>query len=362
MQKEKLITKINNFIIKLNRPTLVAIVLVYAVLLILLFIFIFPKKSFFVVPNYSHQTSYNDINLEVRVNPTRSVDDEENLSTYYGITAALDAVEVNAETYRYDFVNFQMSSLLTNDKMYYYTEKTEGISPITHHFSLNSTTTIQIPKDYYVKIKYINQEEVEQELTYKESMLVLGRKNRYSKYNIIADEDKHSDKDRKTQVRLDFFGKRNGDNFELRSQIEVVDSTTPFHVDMQSWIVTESGEVFIATGVYGFNQRNYYIPVTPHLVDVKLKPEYVYSQLVYYEDGKEPQSIFYKEKLYDLPETKDDLSADPSPKANTGIDSKLVEYIIIFVVGLGIILFATIIVVNNKNKTANQKNIDKKMK
>lgn len=350
MQKDNIITKLNKTLLKINRPTLVGIILVYAVILILIFIVLFPKQSFFVVPNYPHHTNYNDINLELRINPTRSVEDDGKIKTTYGITAALDALEKDNVTPKYKFENFQMSTLLESEKMYYFTEKNTGETPIAHHYSLDSTTAIQTPQDFFVRIKYLDQDEEEQTLTFKENMLDMGSKNRYSKYNIITDEEKHSGIDRKTQVRIDFYGSRVENDFVLRSQIEVVDISKPFHLDMQSWIISDSGEVYLATGVYGFSRRNYYVPPTPHLIDVKLRPEYIYSKVVYYEEGKEPQSILYKERLYDLPETQNDLPADPAPRARTGIDSNLVEYIIIIAVAGGIIAFAIKIVVDNRKK------------
>lgn len=363
MKKENLLTKINNVILKINRPALVAIVLIYAVILILLITVLFPKQSFVATPTFPHQITEKDMKVEITIRPTNRINSNKDLTTIFNIATKLEGNFEIGETERYEMPNFQMSSLLTSNKMLYFTEYSDRtmIKTTTHNYSINNSDEVKIPKEFYIRLKYIDKDDTEQTLTYEEKVLSLGNKRRYSNYNIIADAEKHSDKDRKTQVRIDFYGKNQDNDFSLRSMIEVVDTTVPYHIDMQSWVIADNGEVLMTSGIYGLNNKT--VHNTSDLVPLDIKPQYVFSQLNYYEEGKEPQTIYYSEKISDLPETIADFPDDPTTASPDSLRLNTVEYIIIAVVGVGILYLIVKIIVNNKNKKKpNEKNIDKKIK
>ena len=331
MKNNKTSQSINDIINKLNKPAYIGIILIYAVILIVLSIVLFPKTSFIVTPNYQHQSGDTEVTTEILIVGNRRFNIQDEMVLNYSISAKVNGQIENREDSGVQINNFQMSSLLETDRVYYFVEHSDNKTPVTHYYSLSNSLAPQVPEEVYLRIKYDNDEGTEQTLTFKETILQFGRESKYTNYNIITDEEKHADKESKAQVRLGYFGEEVDGDYNLQLTIEVVDITKQFHVDMQSWIVNEKGDILPQLGIYGFTNQNYY--QSSANIDLKLEPKYIYSRLVYYEEGKAPQEIYYKESLDNLPSEYNNNPVDPDPIAPT-IWERLstAEYIIIGVV------------------------------
>jgi len=339
---------INDVIMKLNKPAYVGIILVYIVILLILTIVFFPKSSFLVIPSYDHHTEAQEIQPLIRIIGIRNVDDNGKVTTNYSIAASLNGktTETNVAG-KYPIGRFQMSSLLESDTVQYFTEQQNRTTPITHTFSLNDLDgKSRIPEEFYIKLNYTDNDNVDQTTTFKEEILKIGNQNQYNNINIIVDKEMEvAEGESQRQVRLNFVGKVEQNNFALRMSIEITDDTRPYHIDMQSWIVTETGEVLPHIGVYGFTTNNSY--QTSDGIDLDLKPKYVFSRLVYHEEGKKPQNIYYKESLSNLPTSFNNLPEDPEIPSFK-LTFTTIQYIIIGVSVAVIIIAITGAIIKKK--------------
>lgn len=342
---------INDIIERLNKPTYIGLILLYAVVLIFLSIVLFPESKFVLTPNYSHNIGQTEVYPEIRINPNLTVNSTGNVINNYRITAVIDGeYKEGDENKNYLIDKFQMSTLLSTEKVYYFTEQSNNKTRVQHYYNLDNSSKVQIPSEMFIKLIYSKEGMDTKTLTFKEEILQIGDLSQYSDYNVIKDGDV-------TRVRIIFANTLSNNINTLRNKIDVDDiineEKIKFHIDMQSWLVSEDKEILPSIGVYGFTNQSYYLSGISNF-DEEFKAEYIYSKLVYHIEGKEPQVILYKERIAQLPTSTNNPPSDPTgiPKTEPFIG---IEEIILIVVGSVIIISLVVgnVIIKKKNKKNN---------
>ncbi len=279
-KNSKKVNKINEFVIKLNKSSFMFIIIAYMLLLTLLVVIITPSKNFIVVPAYQHVVYNDEITPQITLVGIRTFDDDGNMSLRYSVQAKMQGrFNENNVDPKLEIIRFQMSSFLENKKMYYFTEQENRTTPISHTYTMTTTEVEEnIPDQFFIKINYKNKDGESKIATFLENvMLDMPQGVTYSSVNNITS----SADPNKTEVDLDFYATKNEEAYLASVSIMVNDMTKKYHIDMQSWVVTESGEVLPFIGVYGYSDQKYSYTLSNREVSLQLKPKELYSYLRY---------------------------------------------------------------------------------
>lgn len=306
---EKKRFNLNDFIMNLNKPAYMLIITVYLAVLVLVVVLITPKKDFIYVPNYEHVEYHEDIHPQITLVGLRSVDDNDNISLRYSVTAKiLGRMNEEKKDPKLSIARFQMSAHLTNNNMYYFTEQKDKTTTVSHTYTLYSTSTEeQIPESFFIKLDYKDANGVDKIATFREDIMLNMPIANYTNNNKIT--HKNSENQTVSDVEVNFIAKKSDTDsrYLVSLWLNVEDQTKKYHIDMQSWIVTEDGDKLPFIGVYGYtDQLSTYYSSNREVV-YKLKPKDIYCYLNYHligDDGKivETRTISYKEALANLPE------------------------------------------------------------
>lgn len=308
MKKNKETNKsLNNIILRLNNSSFMLILIAYLGILLTLVIVLTPKKDFLYVPNYEHNYYAEEIMPQLTLVALRTKNTaDDTISLRYNVAPKIiGRLNDKGIDPKLKIDRFQMSTHLSNNKMYYFTEQVDRTTPITHTYFLQSTATEQnIPETFYFKINYTDANGEKKIGSFKEDIMVELPKGTYTTKNNIT----HTDADNKDieDVDVNFIAKKEENRYLLSGAINVEDLTKKYHIDMQTWIVTEDGEVLPFMGVYGLaNASNNIFRIDNREVIDELKPKELYCHLIYTitnENGsKTTEVIQYKETFDNLP-------------------------------------------------------------
>lgn len=300
---------LNDFIVKLNKPAYMLIIIAYMAVLVLTVLIITPRKDFIYVPNYEHVNYHEDLQPQVTIVGIRSQDSDGNITPLrYSVTAKIPgrATEEKKDP-KLPISRFQMSTYLTNNNMYYFTEQTDRTTNVSHSYTLYSTSTeILEPDTFFFKVYYKDINGVEKIATFKEDVMLEMPKVTYTSNNKIT--HKNSKNETVSDVELNFIAKKDEaeSRYLLSVWVDVDDLSKRYHIDMQSWIVTEDGQTLPFIGVYGNTDQLSTLYISNREVGYKLKPKELYCHLSYHlidEQGKitETKTINYKEAIANLP-------------------------------------------------------------
>lgn len=304
MKKQKTtITRNNfwNFPEQLNISTIFLMILGYIILLLAILFVSFPgtfltASGYIVRTDYPHVLSDDDISAVIKVTNVVKKEEysteEDKLFNQFSISASLnkksDIVISNYELY-YNAVYGD------NSVKYFSTNKRTGF-PHTYQM----LTRTKVPDR---QIKEINGEihyKVDGEykiLKYSEAILKLSSKEiseaKLTNTTIIEDIFKITFK----PIYFDIL------NYNYKVEIEVLDSSEKYHLDMQSWIESAEGRIYPLYGVYNLqnNEKKFASTDNEKIAQVS-HPENVYFKVNYYDSTNSLSTFVYNVPFPNLSE------------------------------------------------------------
>ncbi len=262
---------------------------------------------------YEHHLYSDDVFCQIYISATNEFDEEKNgVNTDYGIYVSINGRKIDEVTQNYKVDHLKMFattlSKLTDKKtsdIYNFTEKLNYMTPITHFLPIRNKDNTQYPAEFYINLKYENNGEAI-ETYFKEEILVQPTKKDIKKIESLykengstsTDEVNILDKKNDTYgvVKLNVVDAAEEEKYYTYIEIETNDErTNKFHIDMQSWIVTEDGQYLPHMGVYNYagisKNFNKNMPI-----DKNIKPKYIIIKTIYFNVDKDEQYITFLKK------------------------------------------------------------------
>lgn len=314
------IRKINNIINKINKSGLILIVVCYILILSIALSMVGKEISYVNQPNYQHQFYNNDINPQISIVGVRDYEEEHgHMRLKYSISVNISGRYVENKDPKYKIPEFRMfASTKTNltdkepNSTYYFTEHTTYSTPITHSFSVDNHDKGQHPSTFYVSLEYVKND-VTKITTFKEDVFlqptkddIAGMDDWYYTNQSTAPsaanvkKDDHSNPVGIFEIQAyeeENDGVKTG-NIKSGIRIRITDQeVNKFHIDMQSWIITEDGEYLPFIGVYNYTGPSLRYTNSEKNIHKKLDPEYIGAKIVFKDDLGNEYTSYFKQKL-----------------------------------------------------------------
>lgn len=319
------INKINRIISKINKTGLILIVICYIAILSLALSMVGKEISYVSEPNYEHQFYNNTITPQLTIVSQRVIEDGE-LDLRYSVSVNIAGRHIDEKDPKYKITGFRMfasTKAKLDDKVpnntYYFTEHSTYSTPITHTFSINNNEKGQHPSTFYVRLQYDNNGVTDVE-TFKEVIFLQptsvdidgmndwyvaneGTTNSAANINasttdgpvgLIEFQSYNEEKDGK-QTGIIKAG--------LRIQVKNNDEKK-FHIDAQTWILTEKGEYLPFIGVYNYTGPSMRYTNSLRDIDKDLKPAYIVAKVVYMDARNKTEEVsYFKQKIESINDT-----------------------------------------------------------
>lgn len=323
--KEFSITNINRIISKLNKTGIIIIVACYILILTLVLSVIGKDISYTYEPDYAHQVYNNEINPQITLVGVYDVDDDRSYTTKYSISVNIAGRQVDSKDPNYKISSFKMFAStkkeLDSDKVnntYYFTEHSTYSTPITHTFTLDSSSEKQHPSQFYVRLQY-EKEDTTKVSTFKEEVFLQPTSDDIDGMNAWYEENKDvanlsaakiygvNDQSSEAYVgKLEtqcYMEKEDGKEtgmYKAGIRVSLNDNAkSKFHVDVQSWIVTKKGEYLPFVGVYSYTGSSKQFTKSLVDLDSNLKPEYIVAKVVYRDSENKSEYVSYFKQSID---------------------------------------------------------------
>lgn len=398
-KKDFSIGSINKVIGKLNKTSLLLIVVVYIVVLSLILSLVGNNISYIHEPSYDHVFYNEEITPQITIVGRRTLNDDDSIRLRYNVNAYITSRYVDGTAPKLDIQNFRMFAITTkeltnNNKLsnYYFTEQSGYTTPVTHTYTIDNSSVDQHPSSMYVRLAY-KKNGVEKISTFKEPIMLQPTESDKSIMKQWYEANKEStyidengiEQIEKAKSAVNIYGSNDQTNsmgtFEVavskKADSETNDnkvsirikiknqSSKKFHIDVQTWIVTEKDEYLPLIGGYNYtSQVSMFTSDTE--VPGKIKVKYIAMKLLYRDENNKVENASY---LYqDYTKIKETLSTNPDTPDNNIIKPNNNETIIILSIVLGTIIIVVgviivISVIEKKKKKAveteeTQKNLD----
>ena len=332
MKKEKQIkknefsiNKINRIISKINKTGLILIVICYIAILSLALSTVGKDISYVAEPNYEHQFYNTTITPQLTIVSQRVIEDGE-LDLRYSVSVNIAGRHIDDKDPKYKITGFRMfatTKAKLEDKLpnntYYFTEHSTYSTPITHTFSINNNEKGQHPNTFYVRLQYENNGVTDVE-TFKEVIFlqptsedingmndwyVANENTTNSAANIngsttdgpvgIIEFQSYNEKEDGKETGIIKAG--------LRIQVKN-NNEKKFHIDTQTWVVTEKGEYLPFIGVYNYTGPSMKYTNSLRDIDKDIKPEYIVAKVVYRDANNKTEEIsYFKQKIENINDT-----------------------------------------------------------
>lgn len=367
MNQSKEIVKVSIFkkifggVGNLNSTLILFICLLYAVGLLTVFTIIKPEYNYIAIPTYDHVIYHEDVNPYIHLTANRSYNEEESkFDLSYDVIAVITS-SASGEDGRRENLKFSMSALTTANKMYYFTDMSGYNTPISHSFSMDNRDKDQVPSALFINLRYMKRVFDDQNNMTREwastslreevmGVLVEDENNVYHSNNLSV-EDFFT-----VLLTVNKDESSTTDRYTTRININIPDKTKRFHVDMQSWLVDESGEnVYPYIGVYGYSSYSTnYSSIGSQPIDSRLNAKTLYVKAVYYDELDNVKTLLYKNDLENLVSGQTITEEDVLPPT---VNSDGVSAWVYVGVGFGTLVAAlgvagVIIYMKKKSKTA----------
>ncbi|MDD3999548.1 MAG: hypothetical protein PHX62_01465 [Bacilli bacterium] len=282
-----------NFPERINLLASFLIILVYTFILAVILNVAIPKMDYRVQPDYPEGQYNEDINpfLFIRSTPTKNEESGE-IEVNYWFYTYIKPISANKPTN----VRYAYSALDQDGIMRYFNESSKnGVSiPINHHSIASNIKSTGFSK-YYIKVIYdqvLNEEKDTKTLKISEEVLKLSKKE-------LTEEVFRNEANEYVDLSFsvsDYNEQQYRGNLNVDSKNKEID----YHINLQSWLVTEDGKIYPFLGLYNYNFKDKYYPSSyPSTIYKYLHVEYIYAKLEY-QDANGFQQIYYKEKLDNL--------------------------------------------------------------
>lgn len=314
------ISTINRIISKINKFGLVLIIAIYILILSFTLSLVGKDISYVNEPSYEHQLKKVDISPQITLVGNYSFEHgHAHAHTKYSVNVNIAGKQIDNKDPKYRISNFRMfaatkESLTAekNNSNYYFTEHDQFSTPITHTFSIDSSHEGIHPSTFYVRLQY-EKDEATKVRTFKENVFLQPTEddvdqmnawfeankdgNKVSAANIYSFNDQENRVARlETQCYMDTEDGKETGIYKAGVRVVVEESVEEqFHIDMQTWIVTEDGEYLPFIGVYNYTGPSKKFTNSLKDVNEDLKPRYIVAKVVYYdtEKGNEKGQVSY---------------------------------------------------------------------
>lgn len=401
-KKDFSISSVNGVIGKLNKMSLLVIIVVYIFILSLILSLIGSNISYINEPSYDHVFYNEEITPQLTIVGRRTVSSNDDITLRYNVNAYITSRYEDGTAPKLDIENFRMFAItskeLTNTKNlsnYYFTEQSGYTTPVTHTYTIDNSSVAQHPSSMYVRLAY-KKDGVKKIATFKETLMMQPTdsdksimqqwydSNKESTYvdengneqvnkaksavNIYASSDKTVMGTFEVAVAKVSGSETNNSKVSVRIKINN-QSSKKFHIDMQTWAVTESGEYLPLIGGYNYtSQVSMFSSDTE--VPAKVKVKYIAMKLLYRDANNRTENATYL--FQDYSKIKETLSTNPdTPDSEFVPNSQAKETIIVLSIILGTVVIVvavvvTISIVEKKKKEQEneetQKNLDSEEK
>lgn len=296
--------KIFNFPNFLNNGTILVILLAYIVLILAVIIVLVPKYDYTSVPEYSHKLVNEDVSSYLKVSAGLSVDIEGRVNQNQTITIFLNKNNLTNVSKDKDIkVNYEISALTNNDQMNYlysgsranYTTLSE--KSVSHVLGGNHTVNGGYYKKFFGKIIYeitsSDSEEDNQVKEYKFSENVLSLTNKEKKSEIKNTESA------KSLINVSLYATKSSDAdyYSVSTRVNLNIESKLYHLDYQSWIMTDNGKVYPLVGFYNVCYSEKTPLSSVDSVYNNVKPKYIIVKANITNSNGYTQTYFYKEKF-----------------------------------------------------------------
>ena len=263
------------FIGKFNTATLAVFTALYIGCLIMLLIAINPKYTYYIEPDYNHNTGYSEIANSFQVIFKRNLEDGK-LTENYSVRMAVNSrTSFEDKTDKnYTIVKYQAELLQTDQHEYYFDEVGNA------NTSWARTTYLgegHEPSAFFAKLRYIDDNNETKTVTFKEKMFDAPKSLKdYQEGNVI----KFGDVQFIYQVVKSVT---DGENYISMRMVSTVNDA--YHIDLQSWILTEDGDLLPFAGAYGLNNGTW--NCTNEKVINELNAKAIVCKAICYYNGEE---------------------------------------------------------------------------
>ena len=333
---------------KFNVATLALIIFIYIVCLVLILMAVNPKYSYYIEPNYDHNTGYSEISNSYQIVYKR-VKNNKKIEESYAIRTV-----INSRTSEDDKSEQQLSILKylselkqTNGNEHYLSEISNATTTWARTSSVGEGHE---PIAYFGKVLYVDQNNERQTKTFKEEMFEKPTNLKdYTNGNLIKFDD----------VEFRYYVVVGTDDDDYLVTMRMSTTTQKFfHIDMQSWILTNGGELLPFVGMYGYNNSTWSIANERVIKDLDAKG--IVCKLVCYFNNQEFE-LHYKADFSEMTDLFANVVDIEATNCNV-IKTKLINKFIAFgAVGLTIACVVTVIIIgavrakrNKKTKNVNE--------
>lgn len=355
-------SNINYKIASLSKIAIMLIIVAYSAVLFALVYVTEPRPDYVPIPNYQHVYFDKTINPQISIIANRTFDEAGKETLKYSISVNIHGrtSEASNSDPGYKIQNFKMSASLTDtfgssivDKMYYFTEQTKYTTPITHSYTIDNSSESQHPTAFYTLVQY-KRNTVSGIATFKEELMLVASKediaefNKYYNQNTVEDASSYNiyNKDGEKLANIQFTVKQsttkeNVYNCGVKIAMESLTYQSKHHIDMQTYIETESGELLPFIGCYGYsNQRSNYVQSGRELYK-ELKPKYICIKTVHYYGENDYKVDYFKQDITKLSES---FTSNPSTgdDVQVNVDNQPILYVAI---GCGVAIVATFVII-----------------
>lgn len=328
------ISTINRLISKINKFGLVLIIAIYILILSFTLSLVGKEISYVNEPTYEHQLRKVDISPQIALTGNYTFEDGHNHAhTKYSVSVNVAGEQIDNKDPKYKITNFRMFAAtkesLTDSKNegnHYFTEHTTFSTPITHTFSMDSSHEGNHPSTFYVRLEYVKNE-VTKIRTFKENVFLQPTEKDIDELDLWYNTNKDGEKisasniyDSTDKIEDNIVGKFETQCYMdteegiatgiYKAGVRIVideDLDKEFHIDMQTWIVTEDGEYLPFIGVYNYTgpSKKY----TNSLKDINedLKPRYIAGKIVYYDEDcksdEDAKVTYFKQDINQIQNT-----------------------------------------------------------
>ena len=286
---------------KINALTILVVLVVYTLGLVLMARVISPELDYVVELNYEPGVYHSEINPYAFIRGTAidtdATDDETTLRPQYRVFAYVNAMAPAAPTN----VRYAYSALDADGMMKFFYESTRVGSNLPVFHQVVASAEFVGGDDfqkYFIKVKYDVVEGTEtltKELTLSEQVLHLSKRE--------LDDAKFTASGAITDVlNVEFsFSDPGSSSAQYDANVTIdFNVTTPYHVNMQSWLVTVDNDIVPFFGLYNYCTPDDFEPWYASAVYKYVKPEFIYVKLEYKDEQGIVTPLYYKASVTEL--------------------------------------------------------------
>lgn len=327
---------------KFNVATLALIVFIYIACLVLVLMAVNPKYSYYIEPNYEHDTGYSELSNSYQI-VYRRVNNNQKIEESYAIRTVINSrtSETDKSDMQLSIVKYLSELKQTNELEYYLSEISNATTTWARTSSVGEGHE---PTAYFGKVLYVDQNNEHKTKTFKEEMFEMPKKlNDYTNGNLFKFDD--------VEFRYYVVVGRDDNDYLVTMRM----STTTqkyFHIDMQSWLLTNRGELLPFIGIYGYNNSTW--SVANERVISALDAKGIVCKLICYFDDQ-VYEVHYKEDFSEMTDLFANIVDKETPNCNI-VTTKLINKIVAFTaVGLTLACVGAVIIIGAVRAKRNKK-------